>query len=274
MPEGYTTLVDVRRALRQAQLPGDVQQEKEIAVEAIVSQTEWIEKTYDRHWYAQVGDDILSDATEVTIPQSAKTRDDEHDLPTHGGYVAGSYGTDPDPVTSTTGTVFNATTNRPNPKEEIRLATGDLDDSSVPAYTRIQFERKDVEAVNSLHIVNANGGYDDWVASNDYDGGVGFSSHAGDDFYVRINSGGVSELYIDVHSLDDDLATLSNAVVVDFDYGHVGIPQNVQRAVAFRAGADLAEEAAIRIPQDTTLYDVETKADEMRTQAEEFLEVV
>lgn len=67
--------------------------------------------------------------------------------------------------------------------------------------------------------------------------------------------------------------TWSNAVYVTFAYGHEGIPRNVRRAVALRAGAELAEEAVISIPDNTTLYGVETKADEMREKADGLLEV-
>jgi len=107
---------------------------------------------------------------------------------------------------------------------------------------------------------------------DDDDGGDG-NSHRGEDYWVRLNNGGVSELYLDVHSLDDDIASLSNAVYVDFDYGRAGIPRNVRRAVAFRAGADLVEEAVVEIPQNATIYNIETKAEELRTQSERLLEV-
>jgi len=109
------------------------------------------------------------------------------------------------------------------------------------------------------------------VADSDYSGGVG-TANRGDDYWVRINSGAVSELYIDVHSLDDDIPSLSNAVYVDFDYGREGIPRNVRRAVAFRAGADLVEEGVIEIPQNATIYNIDTKAEEMRDQANRLLE--
>lgn len=267
MANGWCTLEDVRRALRKASLPGDVGQENQIAIDKIEAQTEPLEKVLNRHWYAESGDQILTEASSVTIPQSPLTRDDEHSLPTHGGYVVGANGDDPTRATATTGTVFASPPSGPAPKDEIRVATGDPDDDTTPTYTRLQLNRKDVDAVNSLHIANADGSYDDWVASNDYDGGVGFSSHVGDDFYARVNNGGVSELYINIHSLDDGLFTLSNAVVVDFDYGHAGIPQNVRQGVANLAAAELVEEAVIEIPQNTTLYDIETKAEELRTTA-------
>jgi hypothetical protein len=268
MTNGWCTLEDVRRALRKASLPGDVGQEDQIAIDKVEAQTEPLEKVLDRYWYAESGDQILTEASSITIPQSPATRDDEHSLPTHGGYVDGAYGGEPYRATNTSNTAFSSEqTASSDPKKQIRVATGDLDDETTPTYTRIQLDRKDADTVNALHIATADGGFDDWVASNDYDGGVGFDSHAGDDFYVRVNNGGVSELYIDIHSLDDGLFTLSNAVVVDFDYGHAGIPQNVRQGVANLAAAELVEEAVIEIPENTTLYDIETKAEELRTTA-------
>jgi hypothetical protein len=73
--------------------------------------------------------------------------------------------------------------------------------------------------------------------------------------------------------MDDDIASLSNAVYVDIDYGHEGIPRNVRRAVALRAGAELAEEAVIEIPSNATVYNIESKAEAMRSKADELLEV-
>jgi len=272
--DGWCTLEDVRRALRTANLPGDIDQDNRIAVDAIVAQTEPVEKTLDRYWYADPGDDIVSEATDVTIPQSTTSRDDEHDIPTHAGYVDGAYGSDPYRATNTSNTVFDSQqTAAPDPKKQIRLSTGDLSDDTIPAYFRVTLERKDVDAVNELNIANADGGFDDWVASNDYSGGVGFDSHAGEDFYVRINSGGVSELYIDVHALDDDIAYLPNGILVDFDYGHEGVPRNVRRGIASLAAAELVEEAVIEIPQNATIYNIETKADELREMASGYLSV-
>jgi len=83
----------------------------------------------------------------------------------------------------------------------------------------------------------------------------------------------VSELYLDVHSLDDDIASLSNAVYVDFDYGRAGIPRNVRRGVALRAAAYFTEKASIQIPENARVYNIESKAQEMRDEAEELLGV-
>ncbi|WP_135363448.1 hypothetical protein [Halosimplex halophilum] len=281
MAQGYCTLADLRRALREADLPGDVSQDKRLAVDAIVAETEPLEKTWHRHWYAPSGADILNEASEVEIPTEAANRDDEHDIPRHGGLVHGDSEVEPHRYSPNSDALLEAGPRHERrrrhdwsePKQEIRIAIGEYHDGhhdDVPAYTRIRLERKDVKAVNTLAVINADGGYDDWAQEKT--GGVG-NTHRGEDYWVRVNNGGVSELYLDVHAMDDDLASLSNAVYVDIDYGHKGIPRNVRRAVALRAGAEFAEEAAIQIPENATVYNVETKADRMREKADELLSV-
>jgi len=265
MTTGYCTIPDIRRALRSRNLPGDVEQDMDIAIDAIAAQTRTLEKELGRHYYEPGG---ISEDNEGLIPTAVNSRDDEHDLPSQGAAVFGA--TAPNRVSPESRTVFS-TGPSDDIKQRIRLATGDLDDDTTPTYARIRLARRNADAVNTLNVLTDNGGYDDWVASNDFSGGVG-TSNRGDDYWVRINSGGVSDLYIDVHSIDDDIPTLSNAIYIDFDHGRDGIPRNVRRAVAFRAAADLAEEAVIDIPQQATIYSIETKAEEMREQADRLLE--
>jgi hypothetical protein len=244
---GYCTLEDLRRALREAQLPGDIQQDTQIAVDAITAQTEWLEKTLKRHWYAPAGASILDEASAIDIPTEPKNRDDEEDIPTSSAVI----------VEDDSG---------PSPK----TSQGD--------YAKIGLARRDAEAIEALHVRTADGTYEDWAASSDYTEGPWPPS--GEDYYLRVNSGGWSRLYLDSTNLLEDgeddkyvLDSFANAVYLEFSYGHEGIPRNVRRAVAFRAGADLVEEAVVEIPQNATVYNVETKAEEMRTQAEELLEV-
>ena len=280
MPTGYCTIEDVRRALLETTADfesGDLGANNNAAViDAIAAQTEWLEKALSRHWYVPGG---ISEDDEGLVPTGPKTRDDEHDIPRHGAMVHGAseaeryrFSKNSDALLESGPRYEARREDFEDPKEEIRLAFGDLHDESVPAYTRIRFDRRDVDAVNELHVVNADGAYDDWASSDDYDGGVG-NQYRGQDWWVRVNNGGVSELYLDVHAMDDDLASLSNAVYVDIDFGHEGLPRTARRAVAFRAGADLVEEAVIEIPQNATVYNVETKAQNMREKAEELLEV-
>lgn len=275
MATGYCTLGDLRRALRGAELPGDIKQDKQIAVDAIAAQTNPVEKSLSRHWYEPGG---IEDASAIDIPTGPKTRDDEHDINTRGGLVHGASERKHGPARTNSDALLEAgprynrrRRDRRDPKREIRLSFGDLRDDSRPAYTRIRLERKDVVAVNELHVVNSDGGFDDWVASDDYQGGVG-TQHRGEDYWVRRNNGGVSELYLNVHAMDDDPASLSNAVYVDIDYGHEGIPRDVRRAVAFRAASDFVEEASIEIPENATVYNVESLAEEFERKADELLE--
>lgn len=280
MATGYCTLEDLRRALQESDLPGDIQQDQQLAVDAITAQTEPLEKSLKRHWYAPAGSDIQSEASAIDIPTGPKTRDDEEDISTHGGFVDGAYEDERYRYRANSDALLEAGPRhdrprrqemRRDPKQEIRLSSGELYDDSRPAYTRIRLARRDVEVINTLNVVNEDGGYDDWVASDDYAGGVG-NSHRGKDYWVRINNGGWSELYLDVHAMDDDLPSLSNAVYVDLDYGHEGIPRNVRRAVAFRAASDFAEEAAMQIPENAKVYNVESLAEKFERKADELLE--
>ena len=245
MPTGYCTLEDVRRALREAGLPGDVSQDKQIAVDAITAETEPLEKSLKRHWYASTGDGILDEASAIDIPTAPKTRDDEHDIPTGAAQLVG------EPATPKT-------------------SQGD--------YAKIELDRRDADAVGALHVRTEDGTYEDWVASDDYTEGSWPPS--GEDYYLRVNNGGWSRLYLDTTNFleedeDDEyvLDSWANAVYLEFDYGHEGIPRNVRRAVALRAGAELVEKAVVEIPQNATVYNVETKADEMRSKADDLLEV-
>lgn len=277
----YCTTDDVRRALREEELPGDAVQDPQIVVGAITAQTEWAEKTLDRHWYEPDG---ISEATEVTIPTAPKTRDDEHDIPTHAGMVHGAAedkrrrrSKNSDALLESGPRYERRRRHWQDPKQQIQIAFGEeydprYTDPDRPIYTRITFDRRDVQNLNALHVVNEQNGFDDWVASDDYSGGVG-NQYRGDDYWVRINNGGRSELYLNVHAMDDDIPSFSNAVYVDIDYGHEGMPSTFRRAVAFRAASDLAEDAAMQIPNNATVYNVESLAEQFERKAEELLEV-
>jgi len=236
---GYCTLEDVRRALREAGLPGDVQQDKRIAVDAITAETEPLERSISRHFYEPTG---IDEASEVEIPTGPKTRNDEMSIPTGGAHLSG------EPFT-------------PKTWQE--------------SYTRLELERNYAKQINKLLVQGSDGSYTDWVASDEYSGGQ-WPDAIGEDYYLRINNGGISHLYIDSHNfLDEDgepiIDSFANVVYVAFDYGHEGIPSAIRRAVALRAGADLVEEAVIEIPQNATVYDIDTKAEQMREKANELL---
>ncbi|MDF9748365.1 hypothetical protein [Natrinema salsiterrestre] len=284
MTTGYCTLEDVRRALQKSSLPGDLSQDKQLAVDAIVSQSRWLERTYKRHWYAPTGADILDEATEIDIPTAPRTRDDEHDISSHGAMVHGASERDrsrrrknSDALLESGPRYERRRHDRRDSKQEIRIAIGEPEaleppvDETVPAYTRIRLDRKDVDAINELHVINGDGGYDDWVAEDDYDGGAGLT-HRGEDYWGRVNNDGISELYLNVHAMDDEIASLSKAVYIDWDYGREGISRTARRAVALFAGAEFTEEIGTQIPDNAKLYNVETKAEEMRNRAEKLLE--
>lgn len=283
MPDGWCTLEDVRRTLRSANLPGDISQDKAIAVDGIVAQTNELERMLSHYWYADPGDPIVSEATEVTIPTAPDTRDDEHDIPRWGAFVDETSERryryrhrDADAALGTATPRRHSRRLNKHPKYQIKTATGEYtggdDSDDGPVYTRIQFARRYVKVVNELHVLGADGSFTDWVASSDYDGGVG-PTHRGDDYWVRINSGGVSELNIDVHALDDEITSLSNAVIVDFDHGEEGIPRDLRRAVALRAAAELVDDPAFTIPDNAQVRGVDSLADKFESRAEELLGV-
>jgi len=258
---GYCTVGDVRRVMQENTEKFDGEfgtSGKPIVVDAIKGLTQWVGKYTKRHWYVSGG---VSGDAEGIASTSALQRDDEHSLPTRGAYVPGAYGGNSDRVTVNTGTVFDDRSDGPDPKEEIRLSTGDLSEETVPAYTRIEMDRKDVSAVNELSIVSDDGSYTDWVASSDYDGGVG-NSFRGDDYWIRVNNGGVTQLYIDVHALDDEITTLNNAVYVDIGFGKGELPGGVRRGVAMLAASELIidDEFVSMVTDSGQLTNVESKA--------------
>jgi hypothetical protein len=247
MPVGYCTLEDVRRALREAGLPGDISQDRQIAVDAIAAETEPLEKSLKRHWYAPTGAAILDEATDIDIPTAPKSRNDEYDIPTASAFVVEDEDESPPPKTSQ-GT-----------------------------YAKIGLARRDAQSISELLVRTSDGSYEDWVST--YTGGS-WPDALGDDYYLRVNNGGWSRLYLDTENLlvedeDDEyvLDSWANAAYLSFDYGHEGIPRSIRRAVALKAGAEFAEEAAMQIPENAKVYNVETQADKMREKAEELLEV-
>ncbi len=206
-----------------------------------------MEKTFKRHWYAPTGADIHSEADEIDIPTGPKTRNDEEDIPTGSAVVVDDEG--PEPKTS----------------------QGD--------YAKIKLARRDAESVEALHVRTEDGTYEDWAASADYT--EGSWPPAGDvDYYLRVNNGGWSRLYLDTTNLleedeDDEyvLDSFASAVYVEWSYGHEGIPKNVRRAVAFRAASDFVEDAAMQIPENAKVRSVEALADKFERKADELLEV-
>lgn len=242
MPDGYCTVDDVRRALREANLPGDAAQDRQIVLDAITAQTEWLEKKLKRHWYEPTGIDEDSDDL---IPASPKSRDDEYDIPTASAFI-------PDESDLT-------------PK------------TTQGTYAKIDLARRDAESITEFSVRTEDGSYEDWAST--YTGGS-WPTALGEDYYLRVNNGGWSRLYLDTENLlvedeDDEyvLDSFANAVYLSFDYGHEGLPKTVRRAVANRAGAALIEEPAFQIPDNAQVKSVESKAEDLRSRAKELLEV-
>jgi hypothetical protein len=268
---GFCTTDDVRRVFQEAEFTGALNDaNRQIVVDAITGQSDWIERATKKFWYDSGG---ISEDDENVIASTVESRDDEHDIPTHGGYVVGAYDDSARQATDTTGTVFHSHTDQPDPKEEIKLAGGDLTDDTIPTYFQIELARRDVQTITKLEVLNENGAWDDWAASSNYAGGVG-RTNRGDDYWVRENNTGDTVLYIDVHSLDDDIPAFSNAVYVDFEYGEDGIPSGVRRGVALYTAAELVtdDEFQTSIPDQGQLVNVETKSERWERRGREKLE--
>lgn len=246
MPTGYCTVDDVRRVLQDTVSSFDSgatgANQNQVVVDAIASQTEWLEKTLKRHFYATTRP---SEDTHELIPTSPETRDDEESIPTGGVILTGG---------------------APEPK------------TFQGEYTRLALDRRDAASISELLVRDPDGAYVDWVASSDYSGGP-FPDAVGEDYYLRVNNGGWSELYLDTshfYDADGDLLyeSFANAVYVTFSYGHEGIPEPISRATAMRAAAQLLasdDEASLGIPENANLQTIESKVSALERQAEELL---
>ena len=250
-------------------------EDNRIVADAISSLSDSIERATRRHWYTDTSPD---EDTHGLIPTSPQSRDDEHDIPTSGALVHGASEHDRRRFRKNSDALLESDPRHGRrrkhyrkPKREIRLAFGELHDTSVPAYTRIGLERKDVEAVNELLVVNADGAFDDWTEERN--GGVGVQNR-GEDWWVRRNNLGRAELYLDVHEMDDDIASLANAVYVDIDYGKSDVPTHVRRGTALLAASELVldDEYVTAIPDSGQLINVETKAERWARQGVQKLE--
>jgi hypothetical protein len=265
MVKGYCTVDDVRRVFQEADLSGALaESNNQLVVDQIAAVSSTVEKATKRHWYDSGG---ISEDDQNVIPSAAKSRDDEYGLPRHGGQVHGAaerrqlqYRKNSDALLESDPRSERRRRDRRKPKRAIRLALGDFQDDTVPAYTRVTLARRDVSSLDELLVLNESGAYDDWVASNDYDTGVGLSNR-GADAWVRLNNGGISELNIDVHALDDDIPSLANAVYATIAYGTDEVPMRIRRGVAHLVAADLVlnDEFVTAIPDDGQLTNLETK---------------
>ncbi|SEW10329.1 hypothetical protein [Natrinema salifodinae] len=240
MSTGYCTVEDVRRVMQESDLSAALASENnKIVVDAIDSISTTVEKATKCHWYAE---SAPSEDDHGLVPTGPKTRDDEESIPTGGAHLVG------EPATPKTWQ---------------------------GSYTRLELARRDAESISEL-LVRTPDGYVDWTI--EYEGGL-WPDALGADYYLRINNGGVSHLYLDSENLlneDDEplLDSFSNAVYVSFSYGHPELPQNVRRGVALLAASELVidDEFVTSIPDNGQFVSLETKSERWGRQGIQKLE--
>ena len=269
---GYCSVEDVDR-VAQSQMSEKVGVEN--ITRAIKAQTEWVEFNTRRHWF----DPNPDNDEHGVIATEPKNRDDEHDLQGKAGSVI-----EPDPAERRRGrfgrrqsdTILERPHGRRRPRQhrKLRIAMGDRYNSDVPTYTSVRPERKDVTEVNELHIANEDGEYIDWVDDPALTVEVGSGLPDGQDAWIRINNRGVPELYINVHTLDEQgmPRRFANAVYVDIEYGTDELTEAVRTAVAMLTLVHLSidDEASVGIPDNGQLMNVETKSEAYERIAREY----
>lgn len=236
MPTGYCTVDDVRRALREADLPGDAQQDRDIVIDAITGQTQWLRKATDCHFYVPDGVDEDEDNL---VPTEARSRGPEElDVPST-----------PHPQHST---MFSDRRDRYPHKTH-------------GPFCRMKVEKHDVSELTTLEVSDLGGEYEDWTTTSD--------KTEGEDWRLFVSAGGApSDSYVDVRANSlPHLQHYAGAVRVEYEYGQDSLPSTVQRAIAKRAAADLTEKAAMQIPENANVYGAQSKAEELRQQAGELL---
>jgi hypothetical protein len=242
MPEvGYCTVEDVRRALRAADLPGDAAQDRQIVVDTITGQTEWLQNKTSRHFYAPDG---IEEDTDDLVPTAPKTvAGEELDVPSSPHASSQQM-----QVAASRQARYPRRTNGP--------------------FTRVRLGKHYVDSLTKLEVCDSSGQFTDWVADN--------SKTEDEDYRLYVEPGSVSSpSYVDLRARA--LPRLSNyekAVRVSYDYGLDELPDTVRRAVAMKAAAELVtgDDAAMGIPENANLVAPETKVQALERQAEEKLE--
>ena len=279
---GYCTVDDVRRVMQETTREFDSgalgEGNQQLVVDAIAGLTDWIDSKTKRHWYVEGG---LDSDDQNVIATAPRTRDDEHDFATTGATVDGQ-DVPPFRLSANSDALLESPPEGHHeyfdedryaePKRNLRVSFGEYHPrKETPAYTPIELARKDVTTINELLVTNAEGGLDDWTGPN-YTGGIG-KANQGADWWVRVNNRGVPQLYLDINALDDDLASLSKAVYVDFAYGDSELTMTVRRGVAHLAAAILIvdDEFQAGLPDNGQLINVETKAERWERKGKELL---
>jgi len=239
MSIGYCTVDDVQAVLQKRNLPGDIQQNRDIVLDAITGRAQWLRTQTKSHFYDSGGS--ISDPDNI-IPTTARTRGPEHkDIPSTPHAQHGQMFTEA--------------------RDRYPLRTHGH-------YTNVKLDRRQASTLTKLQIRDASGDFEDWVAASDKDEG------AGEDYELITRAGDArsdSFVLLDAFSLPG-LHYYDGAVRVTYEYGLDEIPDDIRRAVANAAASDLTEDAAIEIPQNAEVYGVESLADQFEQRADELLE--
>lgn len=238
---GYCTVPDVRRALQETGFSGALEADNnQTVVDAIASQSKWLQSTTDCHFYVEGG---IGEDDRGLIPTSASQRGPEE-------------GDIPSTPHSQHSTMFSSG------RARYPLKTHG-------PYCRVPLDKNDATAVTSLEIRDASGAFTDWVADD--------SKEEGTDYRLYAEPGSApSPSYVDLHASSlPRLNHYDGAVRVSYEYGYDELPAAIRRATAMKAGAQLLapdDEANLSIPESANLQSVETKVQALERQAEELLE--
>ena len=237
--EGYCTVADVRLALRDADLPGDAAQDRDIAIKAITGLSRWVRETTDSHYFVSGG---VSNDSDDLVPTSVRSRsDEEQDIPST-----------PHPQHST---LFDADRGR-------------YPHRTHGPFCRVALDKRDVSTLETLKIRDASGDFTDWVAASD--------KTADEDYELYVDSGTTpSRSYINLRANSlPPIQHFDGAVRAGYTYGVDELPDAVRRATAMKAAAELIvhDETNLSIPDQGQLQPVESKARALERQAEEKLD--
>lgn len=235
MPEGYCELDDVRAALKEKNLQGQLQEPD--VTPAIEGVSTAIRKESGRHWYDSTGtasDYVPTAPRSVTnvrldIPSSPHAQDRQL---FHGGSRVR----------------YPVTVEGP--------------------YCRLRLPHGHVDTVDALKVRDRTGGVTDWTTTNDHVEGIG------EDYYIREEDAdryGASYLYLRARSIGPR-TDFQGLVTVDYSYGIDSDSEpwdDVRRGVALRAAAQLVrdDDTQVGIPDSGQLVSLESKAQAMERQA-------
>jgi len=233
---GYCEVDDVGSVL-QSDLAGANPATGEVE-DAILGQTNWIRRRTNRHWYDSSG------STAGLIPTSPRSVSEIRlDVP------SGPHAQDRQIRRGESATRYPTTVAGP--------------------YAKIRLPHYDVQELTRLEVRDRDGGVTDWVAASDKVAG------RGEDYYLgtETDERGTSHLYVRAASIGPRI-DYSELLTLAYDYGRDGVTETVRRAVALRAAAELVidDEFEAALPNDTPAVNVQTKADQYQSRADELLD--